>query len=243
MTTTDYDKDSLFEGYTRFRDDPSCINEVLEQAAVKALLPPLAGLRVLDMGCGPGNFCHYAAKQGARRVVGIDVSERLLGYAREHHAHAAIEYRALSIEDAAFDDASFDVVVSSYCLHYLADLGAVFRKVSRWLAPRGVLVYSGNHPMLSANKAQQGTWAEDENGKAYWLLGDYHEEGARPRTMFQTDVVRYHRKLSTHVNLLVDSGFRVSRVVEPEPPPSDDPLVEAERVRPSVLIVRAEVAR
>jgi cyclopropane fatty-acyl-phospholipid synthase-like methyltransferase len=47
------------------------------------MLPDLKGKRVLDLGCGFGWHCRYAVEQGAKSVIGIDISERMLNEARK----------------------------------------------------------------------------------------------------------------------------------------------------------------
>ena len=77
------------------------------------MLPDFAGKRVLDLGCGYGWHCAWAADHGAASVVGADCSQRMLEAAREKNAREAVEYRLLSIEEAAFPPESFDVVIGT----------------------------------------------------------------------------------------------------------------------------------
>ena len=53
-----------------------------EWPALQALLPPLQGSRVVDLGCGFGWFCRWACQAGAVAVLGVDVSENMLSRAR-----------------------------------------------------------------------------------------------------------------------------------------------------------------
>ena len=78
-----YDDEAFFQGYADLRAQPGNLNDLVEQPALRALLPPLAGASVLDMGCGAGDLSAYCAGQGAARVVGADISERMLALARE----------------------------------------------------------------------------------------------------------------------------------------------------------------
>jgi len=77
---------------------------------------------VLDLGCGMGQFASYCADSGANWVVGVDISEKMLEYARAHQASDNIEYIKMAIEDVRFPENSFDLIVSSFVMHYVADL-------------------------------------------------------------------------------------------------------------------------
>lgn len=52
---------------------------------LRRMLPDFKGKRVLDIGCGFGWHCIYAAEQGAKEVIGTDISEKMLAVAREKH--------------------------------------------------------------------------------------------------------------------------------------------------------------
>ncbi|MCF3981592.1 class I SAM-dependent methyltransferase, partial [Pseudomonas aeruginosa] len=75
--------------------------EGLQQAGewheLRAMLPPLQGRSLLDLGCGFGWHCRYAAEQGAARVVGVDLSENMLRRAAEINGGSGIEYRRAAI--------------------------------------------------------------------------------------------------------------------------------------------------
>src|SRR5215469_1030360 len=78
MTQNIYDDDDFFRGYCRLPRSVDGLDAAPEWPALRALLPELQGLRVLDLGCGFGWFCHWAREQGAASVLGIDVSENML---------------------------------------------------------------------------------------------------------------------------------------------------------------------
>ena len=64
-----YDDQKFFEGYSQLRRHESGLNAAVDQPAMRALLPPLANKRVLDLGCGFGKMCRYAIDQGAASVM------------------------------------------------------------------------------------------------------------------------------------------------------------------------------
>src|SRR5882757_3088478 len=82
MTQNIYDDEEFFEGYSRLGRSVEGLDGAPEWPALRALLPELRGLRVLDLGCGFGWFCRWAQRAGAAHILGIDVSEKMLARAR-----------------------------------------------------------------------------------------------------------------------------------------------------------------
>ena len=211
-----YDDEAFFQGYADLRASPGNFNDLVEQPALRALLPPLDGAVVLDMGCGAGDLSAYCAGQGAARMVGADISEKMLRAARERNAHPAIEYVRAAIEDLSFAPETFDVVVSSFAVHYVSDYAALVADVSRWLRPGGAFVYSTEHPMTTARKAGEQNWVRDEAGnRLFWPIDDYGDEGERRFHWIVDGVAKYHRTMATLVNGLVEAGLAVTQLVEP----------------------------
>src|SRR5258706_1715332 len=107
------------------------------------LLGDVAGKVVLDLGCGNGENSILLAHRRPR-LVGIDVSESLLGLARQRFAlngvTAPAVFVASSAHDVALPDQSVDVVVGIAILHHL-DLRLVAREVKRILRPGGRAIF------------------------------------------------------------------------------------------------------
>jgi ubiquinone/menaquinone biosynthesis C-methylase UbiE len=98
-----------------------------------------AGDRMLDLGCGEGDFAAFAARAGAGLVVGADVAEAAL--ARAAAAHPELELRLVAEHGPfPFDDGAFDLVWASEVIEHVADTGAWLSEVRRVLAPRGRLL-------------------------------------------------------------------------------------------------------
>lgn len=106
------------------------------------LLGPVAGQTVLDYGCGNGENALPLAARGAR-VIGVDVSEALLGLARQRLALHGLSGRASFVAGSAHElplpDASADVVMGIAILHHL-DLDLAASEVYRVLKPGGLAI-------------------------------------------------------------------------------------------------------
>jgi len=145
-----YDDPRFFHGYSRMREEGGGLNEVLEQPVLGSCLPPLSDLTVLDVGCGMGQLAFRCAEAGAVRVVACDISEKMLEVARRERTHPRITYVRRAAEDLDFPPGTFDLVVSSFALHYVADYARLVRRVADWLRPEGRFVYSVEHPIATA---------------------------------------------------------------------------------------------
>src|SRR6202035_5193682 len=150
MTQNIYDDDAFFEGYSQLPRSVEGLDGAPEWPALRALLPNLRDLAVLDLGCGFGWFCRWAREEGATRVVGVDVSERMLARARATTQNGAITYTRADLERLDLTPGSFDLAYSSLALHYIEDLGRLLSEVHRALVPGGSLVFSAEHPIFTA---------------------------------------------------------------------------------------------
>lgn len=101
------------------------------------------GLRVLDVGCGPGSITRDIADRVAPGpVVGLDIDEGRIATARDAAAEAGLEALAFQLGDAAampFVDDSFDVVFVHAVLQHVCDPLKVLRECHRILGPNGVI--------------------------------------------------------------------------------------------------------
>jgi SAM-dependent methyltransferase len=238
-----YDNPEFLAGYEAMRAGRSGAHEKLVIPALSRLLPELRDSRVLDLGCGDGWFSRQASAEGARTVVGIDPSSRMLGRARERTSDPRISYVRGFVEDIDLPKQSFDRIVSIFALHYVEDLPAVLRRIASWLAQDGVLVAVLEHPIYLASVPER-QFEQRPGQPPRWLLSGYSTEGRREEHWFVDGVIKYHRKLSTILNAVIDADLTVERVEEPTPGPPADPIDVAEgSARPVVLGLRARQGR
>jgi SAM-dependent methyltransferase len=114
-----------------------------ECKAVLCWLAPVAGERILDIGCGDGYYDWRISRSGAR-VTGIDVHEKRLSFARRHYQDDRTEFLNLDAEQADFPEGSFDKALSLCVMEHLGDDERVMRNVSRALKPGGRFVFSAD---------------------------------------------------------------------------------------------------
>lgn len=189
------------EAYARHAAD-SAYNALYERPAMLELIGPVAGLEVLDAGCGPGLYAEELVRRGAR-VTGVDASPEMVELARARvGAHATFRVHDLAEHMAWAADGSFDLAVMALVIHHLDDRVALLREVHRVLRPGGYLVLSTHHPM------------------ADWLrLGGSYFDVAPVEEVWREDwEVRFWRlPLSETSAEIAAAGFVIERVVEPRP--------------------------
>lgn len=183
------------------------------------LIGPVAGRRVLELGCGAASGARWLATQGAR-VVGLDLSFRMLQHSRRlDDAEGCRTPTVLAHAGALpFRDASFDVVASSYgALPFVADADRVLAEVARVVVPGGRVVLSVTHPVRWAFRDDPG-----EGGltavRSYFDRTPYAETDEAGRVTY----VEHHRTVGDWVDLVVGAGLTLERLVEPPWKPGND---------------------
>ena len=78
MKENSYDNPIFFQKYSQMLRSTQGLEGAGEWRELQKLLPDFSGKRVLDLGCGYGWHCGYAAGHGASYVLGTDLSERML---------------------------------------------------------------------------------------------------------------------------------------------------------------------
>jgi 2-polyprenyl-6-hydroxyphenyl methylase / 3-demethylubiquinone-9 3-methyltransferase len=104
-------------------------------------LDALAGLRILDIGCGGGILSEPLARLGAQ-VVGADPSEANIAVAKMHAADASVivDYRATSAEALADTGERFDVVLAMEVVEHVADLGLFIKRCAEMVDSGGLMI-------------------------------------------------------------------------------------------------------
>ena len=244
MTQNIYDDPDFFQGYSQMNRSIGGLDAAPEWPALKALLPSLHGLQVVDLGCGYGWFCRWASEHGAAEVLGLDVSEKMLERAKETTSAANIRYERADLEHLDLPVCTFDLAYSSLALHYIKDLSGLFAKLHAALKPGGHFVFSIEHPIFMA-PVEPG-WLIAADGRKVWPLDSYQVEGPRVTDWLAKGVIKQHRTVGTLLNLLIGAGFMLKHVEEWGPTDAmiaAQPALAEERERPMLLLVAAQRPR
>ncbi len=174
----------------------------------------VAGLKVIDLGCGEGRFSRMLSQEGAD-VTGLDFTERFVEYAQANKAKDETYVLGDMQDLSSIRDASFDLAVSYLSLVDVPDFQRALRETHRILRPDGRLVVCTLQPMVLAG----GCWIKAGNEKLHFKLDNYFDEGERELWMSGGMVFNYHRTMSTYVNGFLEAGFRLDGIREPTPSP------------------------
>lgn len=240
MRENKYDNDTFFQKYSQIDRSRYGLEGAGEWSELQRILPDFQGKRVLDLGCGYGWHCWYAAEHGAERVLGIDLSQKMLKEAISRNSHEAIYYRRAAMEDLRFPPHSFDVVISSLAFHYVKDFLSLVKRIGDWLEPGGDFVFSVEHPVFTSYGDQD--WYRDEDGEIlHFPVDNYYYQGEREAIFLGETMTKYHRTLTTYLETLLEAQFELLHVIEPQPPASmlDRPGMRDEMRRPMMLLVAA----
>ena len=141
-------------------------------------------LRVLDVGTGPGFYAIILASRGYR-VTAVDFSENMLAQARQNAGALAerIDFRTMDAQDLAFEDGSFDVVVTRNLTWNLPDPERAYREWRRVLRPGGVILnFDANWYAYLVDEEKEREFARDRENVRLCSVED-HEAYADARTM------------------------------------------------------------
>jgi len=241
MKENKYDDDRFFRQYSQMSRSLKGLDGAGEWYVLKDMLPDFEGKHVLDLGCGFGWHCQYAAAHGAKSVLGIDISEKMIEEACKKNPFTNVKYKVLPVEDFDFPSHEYDIVISSLTFHYIASFDEICKKVYRTLSSGGSFVFSVEHPVFTAYGSQD--WYYDEKGnRLHWPVDRYFEQGQREAIFLGEKMIKYHRTLTTYVGSLLKNGFKIVDLREPEPHQealSVAPEMKEELRRPMMLLISA----
>lgn len=197
----------------------------VEKPAMESKLPDLSGKTVLCLGCGSGEESRMILRRNPRKLVGVDIAEKLISIAKESVDGA--EFYCMDAENLKFKDSSFDYVYSSLMLDYFESWEKVMSEVYRILRNGGVFLFSNLHPVKwSAERVK------DSDGKATESVigfrkdiksGEIEIKGNYLGTILHNEVwnngmrISYYTKpISLMFKEVRNAGFNVIDIDEPK---------------------------
>jgi SAM-dependent methyltransferase len=169
------------------------------------ILGDVAGLDVVELGCGTAYFSAWLAKKGAR-PVGVDPTPAQLETARRLQRETGIEFPLVEAagEEVPLPDASFDLAVSEYGASIWADPHRWIPEAARLLRPGGRLVFlRGSTLLMLCQTLEQ---ADESLHRPLRGLGRIEWP--------DTGEIEFHLSVGELVDVLRESGFQLSRLVE-----------------------------
>ena len=173
------------------------------------VLGDVAGLDVVELGCGTAYFSAWLAKAGAR-PVGVDATPAQLETARRMMAETGIEFPLVEADAAetGLPDGSFDLVVSEYGASIWVDPYRWLPEAARLLRPGGRLVFLRNSTLVILCSGDDMPAGEQLVNPQFGMRRFEWPEGG----------VEFHLAHGEWIDLLRGNGFAVERLVEIQAP-------------------------
>ncbi len=164
--------DRAAKEYCRDMRDIGTDLRAIYQPAIDELLGDVRGKKILDAGCGQGDYCRKLALKKAS-VTGIDGSEEMITLARSKRTEVEVDYRVIDLtRKLNFPDGEFDVVLANMVLMGISRIDIAISEFARILKKNAVLVFCITHPCFFCYD-----WVQDEKGaKLYKPISDYLNE-------------------------------------------------------------------
>lgn len=242
-----YDNKTFSVAYDKMRKDDKGrnANDLVEIPNFRKLIPNVKEKKILDLGCGYGENDKYCRGLGAKEILGIDISEHMIKIAEKNNTDENIKYKVMAMEDISKIKEKFDIVISSLAFHYVKDYEKLIKDIYNLLNDNGILIFSIDHPLRIASKFEP--WMKKNyteiNGKWFLLVSDYNREGIREKEWNGVMVKKYHRNFSSLINGLVNSGFKIDKILEPIPDEESIKIIPKyinQYDRPYFLFIRAK---
>jgi SAM-dependent methyltransferase len=179
------------------------------------LIPALAGKKVLELGCGSGHTLAYLwENRNASELWGLDFSEEQIRFAQEFLGDKHIPAKlclAPMDENPGIPEDYFDLIMSIYSLGWTLNVDRTLQLVCSYLKPGGMFIFSWEHPVYQY-------LSYETTIEKYIFDGSYLEEGPVLDPSWKgVEMVLNHRKLSTYLNAISQSGLVLDQMVETEP--------------------------
>jgi SAM-dependent methyltransferase len=175
------------------------------------VLGDVAGLDVVELGCGTAYFSAWLARRGAR-PVGVDPTPAQLATARRLQRETGVEFPLVEAfgEDVPLPDASFDLALSEYGASIWADPYRWIPEAARLLRPGGRLVFLRSSTLAILCAPEEGPVEERLRRPQFGMYDFYWPESK--------GAVEYHLAHGEWIDLLRGSGFEIERLVELQAP-------------------------
>lgn len=203
------------------RNEQLLLSDFTARPYVLEALQPLAGQRVLDLGCGEGFVSRQIKAAGAASVLGIDLSQGMIDQARTEESRNPldIEYRqgdALNLRGLL--EKGFDRIAAVFLFNYVSSdaMTEVMHRVRSWLAPGGRFVFTVPHPSLPFMREEAPPFFFRRAGAGYFSGTDRTLEGSIWRRDGVAVPVRcVHKPLEIYFEALRETGWNcMPRVME-----------------------------
>lgn len=192
------------------RSQPISLSDFTARPALLQLCEPVAGLRVLDLGCGEGYCSRALQSQGASSIHGIDLSQRMIDAARSQNT-PNVRYEAGCATDLSqFTAGEFDLVLAVFLFNYLTleQTQQCMAEVARVLRPQGRFIFAVPHPAFPFMRSPEYPFYFEVNGRGYFSKRNEQFPGRiwkRDQSWLEVQLI--HKTLEDYFEALRSAGF------------------------------------
>jgi ubiquinone/menaquinone biosynthesis C-methylase UbiE len=184
------------------------------------LLGSVKGKKILEIGCGGGQNSIAFAKQGAI-ATGLDLSEEQLEFAKKlaERERVNVEFIKGDMADMkGIESNNFDIVYTACAVCY-APIEKTFKEVCRVLKKNGLFIFSEIHPFYNLFSYSDFTLEKSYFNTGYSENDWWYEQNGKNLKAISAG---FSYKVSDYHNVLIESGFKIEKVLEPEPVEKDE---------------------
>ena len=182
-------------------------NNLTNWEIITSVIEDVKGKKVLDAGCGDGFFSNKLRLLGAE-VSACDGAEALIEIGKKDFKD--IEFKVCDLtKKLPYDNAQFDIVVSSLVLMDIEYLDEFFKQANRVLKDNGRLVFTIVHPCYF-----HADWEKDEKGNKLYKKIDHYWKIDKQTLNFWGETTHYHRPITWYTQKLKKYGFLIEEIKE-----------------------------
>lgn len=194
------------------RHGPQSLSDFTGRPVVFDLCGNVNDKTVLDLGCGEGYCARALIENGAAKVFGIDISEKMVTAAESASlANDQFNYSVGDVTDLSFESDQFDLSIGVFVYNYLniKDMITSFKECYRVLKPGGDFVFSVPHPAFPlAQPSAKKPFFFNFEGKGYFTARDIRTFGEIYRRDGQSlPVEMTHKLFEDYMSGLAEAGF------------------------------------
>jgi len=156
-------------------------------------VPYIRNKTVLDIACGNGYGTYIIAKNGARFVIGVDISQEAITTARKNFFDINMSFKLMDAANTDFINKTFDVITSFETIEHIPDYARFLMEIRRLIRDNGILLISTPNSLISIKR----------NGKPD---NPYHIKEFTPDE-FHRLLCGYFRSVKLYGQILTDRGW------------------------------------
>ncbi len=192
--------------------DKDPIREFLVHPYLLEVSGNLRNKKILDIGCGNGNWIKKILPFGPTQVCGIEINDEFLRYLKEHIKSRKIEiFKGDIRKKFPYEDRRFDITYLIFVLNEVDDIRAVMKEAARTLKKGGRLLLMAIHPFYPMRYYLYERYTGKKNDKIIGV-GNYFErfKGDYMLTIANKPTPFFHHTVEDLISSILDNGLGIT---------------------------------